>query len=895
MNDNRKYSKEEIKTYLKIQSDKKEEQIADPYYFISPNKKSMTLFSKSSNKSSTITKKYEVDKIFTDTNEYSYIYEEITLNCVHDALNGKNYCYFSYGETNGEKHSIIFGGNNSHINLTEKGLFPRLIDALLFKSNLEIFYSIMCVNNNKLIDLSKFAIKDKIPSLTQEELLNHSIDINQSSEIINRIEKISVKDSKDFISSLELYNNLFSHLYLIEPNSNCDLYSCSDFVYVIYINNNNNTCANGNSINSLISTITFCELAGNEMKTTQVSNPKIIIKDSIKNTKAVINNTNTIESLKKTIRNFCQLKSYSKHKRITNFQVENAKLLIVLQRLCFSIPMISYIAIGSINVNIQDNINETLQFLFDLRKISIEKETNDLSLMTNFDEVNKDDLIYKLQIKCKEQEVDITELNNRLESKNERFEKYKQLYHCQIDKLKSSFAFEGDVALLIGGNEYIKEARNARKISHSIANLAHEKNKNEILNEKISDLNKKISKLTNENELLRSDQSMLSFFHHQKDENESEKERLRINLDNFHTINKLKEENTKLILINKELKKEIESKFNVIQNFNTQLTHKQDDLRNKDEMRKENQKEFEKKYKEEYKLLQLKYDKEIAIVNKKNEAMSKRKEDYMVKHNSIYDELMVNHEKSIEKYTREVVYLYEIIHLMIDNYRKEFGWKSTENMSSIYYNYFITSRDNYMKFIDLIDTSVNIVNFPITLKEYNSKRGLLIKNNLYQELNIEGLKLKKITKKTATDNDEKSDNAKLQKLLKENQTLRNQVIKLNELIEVNEAKWSVRETDKLAVSNNELAKKLEDMTNENQKNKIIIATNEKIIIQLNAENCLIKTALKKKATTDSLNYPSTLISLRTRNNKKYLNKTKSKDNIISPHIFIRPRTSSLKY
>lgn len=904
MNVNINYTKEEIKTYLKIKANKIKEANQDPSIVISPNKKAITVFSKpiikSSNNNSNNNKKteYEIDKIFTETDEYSYIYEEITLNCISDASTGKNYCYIAYGETSGEKHSIIFGGKNSHINLNERGLFPRLLEALLSNETITISYSIVCINNNKLIDLSKYiSLIDKIPSLTQEELLSKSIEIKQSPEVINQIDQIVINDYKDFITSLETFNSLFSHLYLIEPDSDCDLFSCSDFVYVIYIKDNNNANSNTGT-NSLISTITFCELAGNEMKTTQISSPKVILRNSMKNTRAIINRTHTIESLKKTIRNFTKVKSFNKHNRINNFQVENSKLLLVLQRLCFSIPLTSYIAIGSIDFNIQSNSNETLQFLFDLRKIALERQASGLLSMTNIEEVNTKDLIYKLQIKCKEQEMEISELKIQLINSDERREKYKKMYNIQIDKLKSLFAFEGDVNMLLGGNNNTKEARNTRKISNALSNLEYENNKNEALTKEIVNLKKEITSLKNSNEVLRSDQSMLTFIHQNKEESQSEQKRLRINLDNYNIINKLKEENEKLVLLNKEYKKEIESKFNVIQSFNTQINTKQNDGMSKEAMRVEIQKEFEEKYKEEYKLLHLRYNKEIEIINKKNDSLVKLKDDYISKHNVDYNEIIVSPKKSIERYIKEMIYLYEIILLLVHNYRKEFGWKCTEKISPIYYNHFINSRDAYLKHVDSIETWVNMVNFPITIRECNTKKGKLIKKGLYDELNNETIKLNRSieVKKEDSNNDDDNSSKYTQKLIKENQTLRNKIRELNELIDGNEGKWLTREKDKLVIGNTQLAKKLEEIVNENQKNKMIISANERYVNKLNAENLMMRTALNKKTLADSLNYHgSTLISLRTRNMKsEKLNKARSGDDIIAPNIFKRPNTGSLK-
>ena len=80
-----------IKTFLKVDSPKFGDK---PYYSISKNKKSITLFDKVIKAPSDSSTEFEEDKIFTESDENSYIYEEICLNSIKEALNGISYSFY---------------------------------------------------------------------------------------------------------------------------------------------------------------------------------------------------------------------------------------------------------------------------------------------------------------------------------------------------------------------------------------------------------------------------------------------------------------------------------------------------------------------------------------------------------------------------------------------------------------------------------------------------------------------------------------------------------------------------------------------------------------------------------------------------------------------------------
>ena len=94
-----------------------------------------------------------MNKIFLENDEYSYIYEDITRNTINDSINGINSTFFSYGNSNSEKHELLFSSENSIYKINERGIFPRIIQNILIKENINISISIMFNYGNKIYDI----------------------------------------------------------------------------------------------------------------------------------------------------------------------------------------------------------------------------------------------------------------------------------------------------------------------------------------------------------------------------------------------------------------------------------------------------------------------------------------------------------------------------------------------------------------------------------------------------------------------------------------------------------------------------------------------------------------------------------------------------------------------
>ena len=139
--DNNEYEdeNERIKVYLKIKPSLASDKI---FYNVSEDKKILSLLDDLTLDDHNKSKKIEIDKIFTNRDENSYIYEEVMRNCVTNSLNGENYTFISYGDSNSEKHHLIIGTPDCYENINNRGLFPRLLESYINKidSNEILFF-----------------------------------------------------------------------------------------------------------------------------------------------------------------------------------------------------------------------------------------------------------------------------------------------------------------------------------------------------------------------------------------------------------------------------------------------------------------------------------------------------------------------------------------------------------------------------------------------------------------------------------------------------------------------------------------------------------------------------------------------------------------------------------
>ena len=149
---------ERIKIFLNIKSSLE----SDKIFNVSEDKKVLTLLENITLDDPKKTKKIELNKIFTHNDENSYVYEEIMRNCVKNSIEGENFTFISYGDSNSERHNLIIGSPDCYENITHRGLLPRLLESYINKINsnyvlsgLSLNISYIFINNNNFIDLSQ--------------------------------------------------------------------------------------------------------------------------------------------------------------------------------------------------------------------------------------------------------------------------------------------------------------------------------------------------------------------------------------------------------------------------------------------------------------------------------------------------------------------------------------------------------------------------------------------------------------------------------------------------------------------------------------------------------------------------------------------------------------------
>ena len=155
-----------IRVYLKIKPSLASDKI---FYNISKDKTILSLLNNLTLDDPKKSTKVEIDKIFSHKDENSYIYEELMLNCVNNSLDGENFTFISYGDSNSEKYQIMIGNADCYDNINNRGLFPRLLESYINKidsneilsDTISLNLSYIMINNNNLIDLTQLMGRKK--------------------------------------------------------------------------------------------------------------------------------------------------------------------------------------------------------------------------------------------------------------------------------------------------------------------------------------------------------------------------------------------------------------------------------------------------------------------------------------------------------------------------------------------------------------------------------------------------------------------------------------------------------------------------------------------------------------------------------------------------------------
>ena len=760
--------KEEIKTFLKIKRVNIPSE--NPYFSVTKNK---IVCEKEINKKK-ISYSYEFSKIFSEYYDYFNIYHEVARNCIKDSINENNYTFISYGETNSEKHDLLF----SDYNCKNKGIFPRLCKDLFNKK--EVFsISLMFVYDNKLFD-----INDIIKNINNEnyenknsyeyiqQIMDYGLEIKQNSDIIENIIKIKIFDLNQFYNLLNKYNSFFNILqkenvteYSIKSNKEeikyPFIFSSSNFIYVIYLYDKNKK-------NEIISKISFIEFASNDNLITKINNKKLSssVTNCMFNTKNYIKNSNTIESFIEAIKQLKQLEN-----KITNaIEINNNpkekvkivdknifindknqiyldfkegmdnKFVLICKNLCFNSIKTKFRVIGCIypNVGLKANTIETLDFLNDFQKILLIKSKN-LENLENYDvninlinNENKDNIILNLREDCSILKKNILQLENHINTLIEKNHKIKIKYKKQIDIIKEKFGFEGDINMLLKNIPFSKEFEFINEIKENKEILTIERNKLknlELENEKIKNENKKLKLLL---ETRIDTLKMINYFKENYDKEEKDHKNKNEKNQQEKIILSLKKENNNLNQLLIGYRKENDKKSEILQKLPEIIDI---NLKIKEKIKKF-QKDNEKKNKLNKSMININEEKKEEKGKKDN--MNKKMFDFLndeiLNFFSEYESKKKQIIKEKQSILEESTSLYGLLMNLIKEYSSIFQNIKKNNFQDI-----LICIDEYENAIKKVKNNINYDSFPITLREMD-KDLVNVKNNIFNISNISNIK-----------------------------------------------------------------------------------------------------------------------------------------------------------
>ena len=750
-----------IKTFLKIYSPNFQDK---PYYSINKDKNILTIYDPIDKAPSDKSSDFEQDKIFVENEEMPYIYEEMFKNTIKDTLNGISFSYITYGDSNSNKLKLLIGDyKNNNLNHNNMGLFPKFLHNLIkkvketekdIKEKISLKISYFLEHDGELIDLSNLRYKNKEKNnFTEEKLFEGKYTIKSEENIIDIIKKIDIEGFKDEIHFLNDVLNLLSKLEENEENKN--ILTRANICIILYIENKDK-----------ISIINFVILNGSEYlysgKAEQFKslsnndNNKTTNKNIIEGTKISLETQYTYE----TLLNLVKLKIYidnnmnkSNSKEINlilNKNKQNSKLTTLLYNIYFKAKKMYFRILGTVipNIGLYQSFKDTLIFLLDFHKLrnsyqnqfsssinnniynkiknNIKKSRQSKNYGNNYEEVQKDNLIFELENKVNTYKKIIEDQKNKLSKKEEKIAMLGQTYQEQINIMKKRFNFTGDINILLSGDENTKEAKYIKNLREAAENNIRNEGNLRILQKKIESQEEEIEKLKSKEQIIDSNDTMIKYYVSVKQTNE-EKNKKDKDINKLRNV--IEELNKKLALKDKiidKYKKEIESKTKILFNlpkclkntYSNSLSDENKNKTNRESNNLENDNNIEKNesletdnlYNEEMEKIKKQNQKKLDVMKLNYENIIKEKNNIIKQLEYDYEQLKVDKNIDINKYGNEIVKLNKILMNLISNYKRIYFSNLTERYSIINLN---IKKEEFDKIIKNIDHDINIYNFPL--------------------------------------------------------------------------------------------------------------------------------------------------------------------------------------
>ena len=733
---------ERIKVYLKIKPSLASDKI---FYNVSKDKKILSLLDNLTLDDHKKSKKIEVDKIFTNKDENSYLYEEIMRNCVKNSLNGDNFTIVSYGDSYSEKHQLIIGSPDCYENINNRGIFPRLLESYINKidsneilsDTISLNLSYIMINDNNLVDLTQLMgiEKNTLEKLTKEEYLrkySKELKIDEKNNIntanlLKSIKKTPVEKVNDSLFFLLQTLNLLNKL----EASNNHFLTWSYFLILLYVTDNNG---------KTVSTISFIILPGNEILLLRHARTKSIINDLRRESISVslkVNATECFNAIEDILDNLAvkneennkkeKAKDSQRKSKIENKKEIKSKLFNLIGKLSFDVNNKSaqydrkYVIIGSMfgNSGYISNTKDTLYFLTLCKKLSGQKISNNKRqsyIDTNFFKEKlkaKNDQIYDLESKLKTQESKVKELNLLMENKEENYKALQENYKVQIKSLKEELGFYGDINNLLKKDENSEDYEFTLKVRNLTENNKLKSMKIEELKEQITKIETVIQQLRTLLDVKENDFTMLDIVRSVREAREKKKEDMTLINKTGDKIEELQKKNK--ILQNKinGIKNEINSKKNIINSLpeiftnNMNVQKNLENMENKVKDNNESDKWFGENNTEIINRLKTESDKEkMLIINKYENILNQNKnniKDQDKRLNNITEEFKIIK----NKYLDEMVIIYKSIINIINYYGKVF-----QSNNNIFIN-----KNKFDKILDKEEKTINPISLPLLYNE----------------------------------------------------------------------------------------------------------------------------------------------------------------------------------
>ena len=920
---------ERISVYLKVKQPSENDRL---YYDISEDKKMISLHDKIIKGESSKTQRIEVDKIFEDSNDEDMIYQEICKDCIKECLDRNNFTFISYGDSTSEKYKLIFGNEENG----NKGIYYLLLKDLhkTIKHNSELVLnlSFLIVNGSILIDLLKLMGNNKyLESLNEKDLINRfgkEININDT-DIINNLKKIQSNSADENSKFIKTVLDSFKKM---EENENIRFISCTYFCFSIYIINKRTK--------RTISTINFIIIPGNELLTTKITNPNTAKRDNISNTKNVVELSYTIEDIVR------HLSTQTISEKNDTENMNKSKFMAVIGKIAFDVGNIEsqfdrrYRIIGSIyaNTGLYYNTKDTLYFLFRCKKITRQKFNYELALsllehekkrqssklfrdskakesliINSKNEIEeklklKDDQIYDLESKLKLQETKVAELNTRIEKKDVNLKAIRNNYKMQIECLKESMGFKGDINILLSKDQYTKEYRYALNIRNTFKTNRKKSENIAQLEEKIKELNKEKERLKQLLENKTKEKKILRIIN-SNDQNKADEESEEME-DRIFVKNKMIQELQKK---NQELEKELElynqennSKINLIHNLPKIIETNITKLKKEFSKCEENNEINKNKFIEEAKNINIKSEEERKKIISIYENKIKQNKKELSNQTKIINEFEQKYEKEKNKCIDELLRLHKNLMNITYGYKNSFNnlnqnFMNTNNNSPTANatNLLYIQKDEFEKILENEINQINKNKYPLLferLKQGNENiADIIINNNINnKEQNFHASQKSDIFDNTEEkkvfkffDGHEKKTEIEIENMNK-NQLIHysKQFLKratqiedyLDKYMQYKKGyKFNKEEEEKIASYSRKLEKAneiLDDITEKCNKAKIYNQKNNQLINKLKKENISLKKALNNLLLMEQLTNQKINITKKNKN----LNKTKYQDN-----------------